>query len=134
PYARPHYVSHVVQEHTAITRFIETLFGLPALTSRDANSDAVREVFDSGGAPRLREPEDAPAAGVGGCNGNIVLATDMPAYAGGAALTITVSFRGVQAPQARDRIGIYKYGAVPTEVTGQEPIAWSYIGGQGHNP
>ena len=36
PYARAHFVSHVVQDHTAITRFIEAVFDVPALTSRDA--------------------------------------------------------------------------------------------------
>ena len=30
PYAKPHYVSHVVYDHTSILRFIETRFGLPA--------------------------------------------------------------------------------------------------------
>jgi hypothetical protein len=29
--ASPHYVSHVAEEHTGITRFIEVVFGLPAL-------------------------------------------------------------------------------------------------------
>jgi len=37
PWARRGYVSHV--HHTAITRLIELLFDLPALTPRDANSD-----------------------------------------------------------------------------------------------
>ena len=37
PYARANYTSHVVQERTAVTRFIDTLFGLPALTARDAD-------------------------------------------------------------------------------------------------
>jgi phospholipase C len=46
PWAKRHYVSHVVHDHTAITRFIETLFDLPALTARDANSDALFDLFD----------------------------------------------------------------------------------------
>src|SRR5262249_4827713 len=96
--------------------------------------DALLDMFDFGGAPRLLEPGNAPAAGVGGCNGNIVLATDMPMYAASAALTVVVTFKGVTSPQARDRIGIYKYGDVPTEANLQEPVAWSYIGGQGRNP
>jgi len=45
-WAKRGYVSHVVRDHTAITRFIETLFDLPALTSRDANSDALLDMFD----------------------------------------------------------------------------------------
>jgi len=66
PYARPHFVSHVVQEHTAVTRFIEVVFDLPALTARDANSDALLDMFDFG-APALLAPPEAPAAGAGGC-------------------------------------------------------------------
>jgi phospholipase C len=135
PWARPHFVSHVVQEHTSITRFIEAVFGLPALTSRDANSPALLDMFDFGAAaPSLLNPGAAPAAGVGGCNGNIVLATDHPSYPSTAAQSVAVSFRGVPMPRARDRIGVYKYGDVPTEANQQEPLAWGYIGGQGHNP
>ena len=46
PYARKHFASHVVHDHTAITRFIEALFGLPALTARDANATPPFEMFD----------------------------------------------------------------------------------------
>jgi phospholipase C len=66
PYARFHYVSHVVHEHTAITRFIELVFNLPALTARDANSDALLDMFDFD-LPALLVPPPAPGAGTGGC-------------------------------------------------------------------
>jgi len=66
PWAKRHYVSHVVHDHTAITRFIETLFGLPALTARDANSDALFDLFDFSCGRDLSVP-DAPAPGAGGC-------------------------------------------------------------------
>jgi len=66
PYAKPHFVSHIVQEHTAITRFIELLFGLPALTARDANSDALLDMLDFT-VPALLVPPVAPVAGTGGC-------------------------------------------------------------------
>jgi phospholipase C len=46
PYARPHFVSHAVYDHTSITRFIETRFKLPALTRRDANADPLTDLFD----------------------------------------------------------------------------------------
>jgi phospholipase C len=39
-------VSHVVEDHTSILRFIETRFGLPALTNRDANANPMLEYFD----------------------------------------------------------------------------------------
>jgi phospholipase C len=45
PYARKHFVSHVVHDHTSILRFIETRFDLPALTRRDANADPMLEFF-----------------------------------------------------------------------------------------
>ena len=131
PYARPHYVSHVVHDHTAITRFIEAVFNLPALTARDANSDALLDMFDFS-APSLLAPPAPPPAGTGGCHGNIVLATDQPTYPSLPSTAIQVMFSGVPTPGARDRIGAYRYGDVPSENNRQEPVAWGYIGGQGH--
>ncbi len=46
PYAKPHYVSHAVYDHTSIVRFVETRFHLPALTARDANADPMLDLFD----------------------------------------------------------------------------------------
>ena len=46
PYAKPHFVSHAVYDHTSITRFIETRFKLGALTKRDANADPLTDLFD----------------------------------------------------------------------------------------
>jgi phospholipase C len=66
PWAKRNYVSHVAHDHTAITRFVEAIFGLPALTSRDANSDALLDMFDFGCAPHAPLPS-APAPGTGGC-------------------------------------------------------------------
>jgi phospholipase C len=136
PYARPHYVSHVVHDHTAITRFIETLFGLGALTSRDANSDALLDMLDFRAAPALLQPPDAPYAGVGGCRGQIMLSTDQPSYVRTSALAIRVAFTGVETPNSHDRIGLYEYprmpSAVPSEQNMLEPIAWAYAGGGGH--
>jgi hypothetical protein len=46
-------------------RFIESVFDLPALTARDANSDALLDMFDFACPPA---PVDAaPAAGTLGC-------------------------------------------------------------------
>jgi phospholipase C len=59
-------VSHAIQDHTSITRFIEAVYGLPAMTARDANADAMLDMFDF-----HCPPEDiprAPAAGTGGCH------------------------------------------------------------------
>jgi phospholipase C len=62
PYARPHYVSHVVEDHTSILRFIETRFDLPALTARDANADPMLDLFDFDQPAFLTPPTLPPAA------------------------------------------------------------------------
>jgi len=66
PWAKRNYVSHVVHDHTAITRFIEALFDLPALTERDANSDALLDLFDFSCGRDLSVPP-APSPGTGRC-------------------------------------------------------------------
>jgi phospholipase C len=66
PWARPHYASHVRAETASITRLIEALHDLPALTNRDANVSALLDLFDFS-APHLMSPPTAPAAGTGGC-------------------------------------------------------------------
>jgi phospholipase C len=64
PWARLHTVSHAVHDHTSVLRFVETLFDLPALTARDANADALLDMFDFGCPARSGIP-DAPQAGGG---------------------------------------------------------------------
>jgi phospholipase C len=46
PYAKRGYVSHVVTDHTSILRFIAAMYGLPALTHRDANAVPPLDMFD----------------------------------------------------------------------------------------
>ncbi len=65
PWAKRNYVSHVQHEHTSMTRFIELMFDLPALTARDANSDAMLDMFDFCTTPA--NIPAAPKAGTGGC-------------------------------------------------------------------
>jgi phospholipase C len=60
PYARPHFVSHQVYDHASITRFIETRFGLPALTARDANALPPMDLFDFD-HPAFMTPPDITA-------------------------------------------------------------------------
>jgi phospholipase C len=67
PYAKPGYVSHEVHHSTSLTRFIEMLFDLPALTGRDANADAILDMFDFSSPQLLNPPADPPPAGTGGC-------------------------------------------------------------------
>jgi phospholipase C len=66
PWARRHYVSHRVHQHTSILRFIQLLFDLPALTARDANSDALLDMFDFS-CPNTTALGTPPAAGTGRC-------------------------------------------------------------------
>jgi phospholipase C len=61
PYARPHFVSHVVNDHTSILRFIEKRFGLPALTKRDAAANPMLEFFDFSRAAFATPPTLPPA-------------------------------------------------------------------------
>jgi phospholipase C len=66
-WAKPHYVSHVVHDHMAIVRFIETLFDLPALSARDANADALLDLFDFSCSQSEIPPGPFPEPGTGGC-------------------------------------------------------------------
>lgn len=55
PFAKPHYVSHAVADHTAILKFIEDRYGLPRLSARDAAQPSLDEFFDYS-APNLTPP------------------------------------------------------------------------------
>jgi phospholipase C len=46
PYSKSHYVSHVVDDHTSILKFIETRYGLAPLTARDAAAHPMLDMFD----------------------------------------------------------------------------------------
>ncbi|HEY0565906.1 MAG TPA: alkaline phosphatase family protein, partial [Terriglobales bacterium] len=46
PFVKPHYVSHVPRDTTAILKFIETRFAVTPLTRRDAAQDDMTEMFD----------------------------------------------------------------------------------------
>ena len=65
PWTRPHFVSHVNRDHTAILKFIETRFGLPALTARDAAQDDMLEFFDFS-SPQLLNPPVLPQQPING--------------------------------------------------------------------
>lgn len=61
PYAKKHYVSHALHDHTSILRFVEARFNLPAMTARDANADAMLDMFDFKNPPFMTPPSfDAP--------------------------------------------------------------------------
>ena len=61
PFAKSHFVSHTVNDHTSILHFIETRFHLPALTNRDGSANPMLEFFDFKGAPFKTPPTLAQA-------------------------------------------------------------------------
>jgi len=68
PYAKKNFVSHAVADHTAILKFIETRFNLPALTARDAAQlDMSTEFFDFNNAQWLTPPSPSTQTLGGPC-------------------------------------------------------------------
>jgi phospholipase C len=67
PYTRKNYVSHTVADLTAILKLIETRFGLPALTARDAAQMDMTELFDFGNPPWMTPPDPPVQATNGAC-------------------------------------------------------------------
>jgi len=65
PWAKPHYVSHVVHDHTSITAFIERKWNLPAMTFRDANARPMIDYFDFRKPAFLTPPRLAAAPKLG---------------------------------------------------------------------
>jgi phospholipase C len=124
PYARRHYVSHIAQEHTSLTRFIETVFSLTAMTNRDANADALLDMFDFNCPPMLTPPA-APDSGSGGCGGVIVTSAQANYTVG---QTITISYKNGPGQYVKDWIGIYNYGQTP--IAGS--LAWEYVSSDTH--
>ena len=60
PFTKKNYVSHTVADYTAILKLIETRFGVPALTKRDAAQMDMTEFFDFVNVPWATPP--APPA------------------------------------------------------------------------
>jgi phospholipase C len=56
PFAKKNYVSHTVADSTAILKFVETRFNLPALTKRDAAQIDMTEFFDFNNPPWMSPP------------------------------------------------------------------------------
>jgi phospholipase C len=61
PYAKRHYVSHTVYDHTSILKTIETKWNLPALTRRDANAHSLLDMVDLHARPAFSKPPKLPA-------------------------------------------------------------------------
>ncbi len=68
PWVKPHYVSHTVRDTTSILRFIETQFGVPSLTARDAAQTDFSDFFDFS-SPHWLTPPALPTQPTNGtCN------------------------------------------------------------------
>ena len=120
PWARPHYVSKVTHDHTSMTRLIEAVFGLPALTARDANSDALLDMFDFKSPPA--PIATAPAAGTGGCQGPR-LTLSKTSYASGEPIVLTFA----NGPgHYKDWLGIYPRTTLSPMA---RPDNWAYVSG-----
>jgi len=63
PWAKKHYVSHVVHDHTSILKLVETKWNLPALSNRDANATNLLDTLDlSAPRPPFLTPPDLTGA------------------------------------------------------------------------
>ncbi len=60
PFAKKNFVSHTPMDYTAFLRFVETRFGLPSLTARDAAQPDMSEFFDFTNPP-WQTPPNPPA-------------------------------------------------------------------------
>jgi phospholipase C len=56
PFVKKHYVGHAAMDHTAVMRFVEQRFGLPAITKRDAAQPNLLDFFDFTGKPWATPP------------------------------------------------------------------------------
>ena len=61
PFAKPHYVSHVVNSHASFLALVEKRFSLPSLTARDANANDFEDMFDFDNSPSLNSQITAEA-------------------------------------------------------------------------
>jgi len=69
PFSKKNYVSHTVADYTAILKFIETRFGLSALTQRDAAQMDMQEFFSFPDPAPWETPPTPPDQVTGGiCN------------------------------------------------------------------
>ena len=68
PFAKKNYVSHTVTDYTAMLKLIETRFGIPPVTKRDAAQMDMTEVLDFKNVPWDVAPSPADRAVDGTCD------------------------------------------------------------------
>jgi phospholipase C len=67
PYAKKNYVSHTVEDLTAMLKMIETRFSVPSLTARDAAQPDMSEYFDFYNPPWVTPPSPPTQVTNGAC-------------------------------------------------------------------
>lgn len=67
PFTKKNYVSHVVTDSTGVLKFIETRFGLPSLTNRDAAASDMTDFFDFVNKPWATPPDPPVQQTTGPC-------------------------------------------------------------------
>jgi len=67
PFSRMNYVSHTVMDYTAWLKLVETRFGIPSLTQRDAAQPDMTEFFDFQNIPRQTPPTPPKPPVTGPC-------------------------------------------------------------------
>jgi phospholipase C len=99
PYAKRGVVDHAQLDHTSILKFIESNWGLPALSTRDARANDLTSAFDFGQPPRPPQllSAEAPSPTVVSGHSAIIY----PAYGG--AVLVALVFLGVAAFRTRRR-------------------------------
>lgn len=90
PYANGGYISHTTYEFSSVLKFIEERFGLPTLTSRDANASDMLDSFNFNQTPLpplILQPRHCPPASTA----NLNFALPQPVGAPTAGMTVLLS-------------------------------------------
>jgi phospholipase C len=68
PFAKKNFVSHTPMDYTAMLKFIETRWNVPALTQRDASMPNMTEFFDFSAPPWITPPTPPVQSTAGVCD------------------------------------------------------------------
>lgn len=117
PYSKAHYVSHVVDDHTSILKFIETRYGLSPLTARDAAADPMLDMFDFTTAAFATPPTFA-APSVTPCTApSITVQPTSQTITAGQSVTFTVAATTETTPRVQWQVSV-DHGSTWINATG----------------
>jgi hypothetical protein len=106
-----------VDDHTSILRFIETRYGLPSLTARDAAADPMLHLFDFS-TPELLNPPSFAAPSVTPCTApTISLQPNSQTVAAGQNFTFTAAASTETAPSVQWQLSV-DHGSTWFDVAG----------------